>query len=262
MTTPNTAPTPGSNGRRPAALPTPMGGPGGMRPGMGGPMGMIKGEKARDFKGTMRKLVGYMGPYKIATLLGIILAVFSTVFSIFGPKLLGNATTILFKGAVEQVSGAGNGIDLPAIGRVLLITLGLYSLSAILSYLQGWIMTGVAVDITYRLRRDIAQKINRMPLKYFDGTNHGEILSRVTNDVDTVNQTLSQSLSQIITSVVSVVGATSQQWMAWPMIQEALRRPSSPGPSACPRPTPPSSSRCCAVLNPPPPKLPPSEQLQ
>jgi ATP-binding cassette subfamily B protein len=181
-----------------------MGGPGPF--GRGGPMAMMKGESARDFKGTIQKLIAYMGAYKLVTILVIVLAIASTVFSIFGPDILGQATTKLFEGVMGQISGTGPGIDFEAIGQILLLALGLYVISAILAYVQGWIMTGVAVDITYRLRRDIAEKINRMPLRYFDGTNHGEILSRITNDVDTVNQTLSQSLSQIITSVTTVIG--------------------------------------------------------
>jgi ATP-binding cassette subfamily B protein len=147
----------------------------------------------------------------------------STVFTIFGPKILGNATTKLFEGVIEQISGSGPGIDFNAIGQILLTALGLYVLAAILSYVQGWIMAGVSVDITYNLRRNIATKINRMPLKYFDGTNHGEILSRITNDVDTVNQTLSQSLSQIITSITSVVGIFIMMLtISWQMTLVAL----------------------------------------
>ncbi len=191
--------------------------------GRGGPMAMMKGDKARDFKGTMRKLIAYLGPHKTATVIVIILAMASTVFSIFGPKILGQATTKLFEGVIQQISGSGPGIDFTAIGNILLIALGLYVLSAILSYVQGWIMAGVSVDITYNLRKNIATKINRMPLKYFDGTNHGEILSRITNDVDTVNQTLSQSLSQIITSITSVVGIFIMMLtISWQMTLVAL----------------------------------------
>jgi ATP-binding cassette subfamily B protein len=147
----------------------------------------------------------------------------STVFSIFGPKILGQATTKLFEGVIQQISGTGPGIDFNAIGQILLLALGLYILSSLLSYAQGWIMSGVSVDITYNLRKNIAAKINRMPLKYFDGTNHGEILSRITNDVDTVNQTLSQSLSQIITSVTSVVGILIMMLtISWQMTLIAL----------------------------------------
>jgi ATP-binding cassette subfamily B protein len=188
----------------------------------GGPMAMMKGESARDFAGTMRKLLHYMGPYKAVTLLAILLAIASTAFSIYGPKILGNATTKLFEGVLSQMGGSG-GIDFETIGNILLTALGLYVLSAVLAYIQGWVMTSVAVNITYRFRRDIAEKINRMPLRYFDGTNHGEILSRVTNDVDTVNQTLSQSLSQIITSVVTVLGVLVMMLtISWQMTLVAL----------------------------------------
>lgn len=214
-----------SNGRRPALQRGPVAGgpmPGGPM-GRGGPMAMMKGESARDFKGTMRKLLVYLGPYKLLTALVILLAAASTVFSIFGPKILGNATTKLFEGVMGQITGAGAGIDFTAIGQILLTALVLYVLSSLLAYIQGWLMTGVAVDITYRFRRDIAEKINRMPLRYFDGTNHGEILSRVTNDVDTVNQTLSQSLSQIITSVVTVIGVLAMMFsISWQMTLVSL----------------------------------------
>ncbi|MBW6473875.1 MAG: ABC transporter ATP-binding protein/permease [Anaerolineaceae bacterium] len=191
--------------------------------GRGGPMAMMKGDSARDFKGTMKKLIAYLGPHKLVTVIVIILSMVSTVFTIFGPKILGNATTKLFEGVIEQITGSGPGIDFNAIGQILLTALGLYVLAAILSYVQGWIMAGVSVDITYNLRRNIAAKINRMPLKYFDGTNHGEILSRITNDVDTVNQTLSQSLSQIITSITSVVGILIMMLtISWQMTLVAL----------------------------------------
>ncbi len=225
-------PRPGRGGPMGGPLPS-RGGPMGGGPGpfgRGGPMALMKGESARDFKGTMRKLIGYLGPYKLVILLVMVLAIASTVFSIFGPKILGQATTKLFEGVMGQigsalpsVAGTTTGIDFPAIGRILLTALGLYVLSALLAYAQGWIMTSVAVDITYRLRRDIAEKINRMPLRYFDGANHGEILSRVTNDVDTVNQTLSQSLSQIITSIVTVFGVLAMMLsISWQMTVVSL----------------------------------------
>ena len=173
--------------------------------GRGGPMAMMEGDKAHDFRGTMRKLLRYLGKYRATVLVVFVFAVASTVASIAGPKILGRATTRLFEGVLAQLSGSGE-IDFPYIGRILSLTLGLYLLSALSSYIQGWIMADVSTNIAYRLRRDISEKMNRMPLKYFDGTTHGEVLSRITNDVDTVNQTLSQSLTQIITSVVTVVG--------------------------------------------------------
>jgi ATP-binding cassette, subfamily B, multidrug efflux pump len=192
-------------------------------PGGHGPMGMMKGEKARDFKGTFRRLFQYLGAYKLSFLVVMLFAIGSTIFMIVGPKILGKATTKLFEGVMGMMTGTGSGIDFNYIGRILLITLGLYLLSAIFSYIQGWIMANIAMDITYRFRRDIAAKINRMPLKYFDSTSHGEVLSRITNDVDTVSQTLNQSLSQIITSVTTVVGVLIMMLtISWKMTLMAL----------------------------------------
>ncbi len=206
-----------SNRRPPAAGARPAGF------GRGGPMAMMKGEKARDFKGTMRNLLQYLGAYKIYIAIVILIAIGSTIFAIAGPKILGQATTKLFEGVMAQISGSGEGIDFDAIGRIILTVLGLYLVSALFNLVQGWIMASIAADITYRFRRDIAAKINRMPLKYFDGTSHGEVLSRITNDVDTVNQTLSQSLSQIITSVVTVVGVLIMMLtISWQMTLVAL----------------------------------------
>jgi ATP-binding cassette subfamily B multidrug efflux pump len=173
--------------------------------GHGGPMAMMKGEKPRDFKGTMAKLISYLGSYKLAILVVMVFAIASTVFSIVGPKILGKATTKLFEGVMAQIAGKGS-IDFTYIGQIIIFVLGLYLLSTLFSYIQGWVMSGISMNITYRFRKDISQKINRMPLRYFDGTNHGEVLSRVTNDVDTVSQTLNQSLSQAITSVTTVLG--------------------------------------------------------
>jgi len=201
----------------------PVGPMGGRGPMGGGPMAMMRrGEKARDFRGTLKKLIQYLGHYKLLILFVWLLAIGSTIASIFGPKILGNATTKLFEGVMAQISGTGS-IDFTYIGNILLEVLLLYLLSAALSYAQGWIMTNVAMDITYRLRKDIAQKINRMPFKYFDGTTHGEVLSRVTNDVDTVNQTLNQSLTQIITSIVTVLGVLVMMLtISWQMTLVAL----------------------------------------
>ncbi len=180
-----------------------MGGP----MGRGGPMGMmVKGDKPRDFRGTMVKLIQYLSSYKVAITIVLVFAVASTIASIVGPKILGQATTKLFEGVISQIAGAGSGIDFAYIGRIVILTLILYLLSSLFSYVQGWIMSSVSMNITYRFRREIAEKINRMPLRYFDGTNHGEVLSRITNDVDTVSQTLNQSLTQIITSVITVIG--------------------------------------------------------
>ncbi len=197
----------------------------------GGPMGfgggghgvMMKGEKPRDFKGTMVKLVKYLSVYKVSFLIVVLFAIGSTVFSIVGPKILGQATTILFTGVMGLIAGTGQGIDFVSIGHIILLLVGLYLISAAFSYGQGWIMSGVSMKITYQFRKDIAAKINRMPLKYFDGTNHGEVLSRITNDVDTVSQTLNQSLTQIITSVITVVGVLIVMFsISWLMTVIAL----------------------------------------
>ncbi|MFN2302445.1 MAG: ABC transporter ATP-binding protein, partial [Anaerolineales bacterium] len=191
--------------------------------GRHGPMAMMKGEKAQDFKGTMVKLIKYLGSYKITIMIVMLLAVGSTIFTIIGPKILGQATTKLFEGVMAQINGTGTGIDFAYIGRILLITLALYLASALFSLVQGWIMSGISMDITYRFRNDIAKKINRMPLKYFDTTSQGEVLSRITNDVDTVSQTLNQSLSQIITSIVTVVGVLIMMLsISWLMTLVAL----------------------------------------
>ncbi|MBM4429455.1 MAG: ABC transporter ATP-binding protein, partial [Chloroflexi bacterium] len=202
--------TAGSEGSRAAGPGGPgMMGGGPMRRGPmghGGPMAMMKGEKARDFKGTMRKLIQYLGSYRLPILIVMLLAAASTVFSVIGPKVLGRATTRLFEGVLGQITGSGTGIDFAYIGRILLTVLALYLTSSLFALMQGWIMSHVAHDITYRFRRDIADKVNRLPFRYFDRTTHGEVLSRLTNDVDTVSQTLNQSLSQIITSVVTVIG--------------------------------------------------------
>ena len=188
----------------------------------GGPMQFTKGEKARDFRGTMKKLIAYLGRHRVAVIVVFVFAIASTAANIVGPKILGQATTKLFEGVMAQLAGTG-GIDFDSIGQIVLTVLGLYLLSALFGYLQGWIMANVSTDITYRLRRDIAEKINRLPLTYFDKTTHGEVLSRITNDVDTVNQTLSQSLTQIITSVVTVVGILGMMFsINWMMTLVAL----------------------------------------
>jgi ATP-binding cassette subfamily B protein len=192
---------------------------------MGGPMGGMMGgpaAKARDFKGTMGKLIAYLGKYKFAIVIVFIFTVASTAANIAGPKILGNATTKLFEGVMAQLGGTGS-IDFDYIGRIILWTLGLYLVSALFSYVQGWIMANISTNIAYRFRQNISTKINRMPLKYFDGTTHGEVLSRITNDVDTVNQTLSQSLTQIITSLVTVVGVLVMMFsISWIMTLVAL----------------------------------------
>ena len=204
---------------------TPAGGRppmGGMRPS-GGPMAMMrKGEKPRDFKGTLKKLVQYLAQYRLLILFIWLLAIASTAAMIVGPKILGNATTKLFEGVLAQIAGTGV-VDFTYIGNILIETLLLYVVSALLSYGQGWIMSNVAMNITYRFRKDIAEKINRMPLKYFDGTSHGEVLSRITNDVDTVSQTLNQSMTQIITSIATVIGVLIMMFtISWQMTLVAI----------------------------------------
>lgn len=211
----NNRPTP-QRGLRPEPIVRPMG-RGGHGPVMMGPV-----EKPRDFAGTMRRLIAYLGPYRPTILFVLLLAVGSTVFSIFGPKILGQATTKLFEGLIAQLTGTGT-IDFAGIGRILLTVLGLYALSTAFGYAQGWLMTNVAVRITYQMRRDVFEKIHRMPFRYFDGTQHGEILSRLTNDVDTVNQTLNQSLTQMVTSTVTVLGMLVMMLsISWQMTLVAL----------------------------------------
>lgn len=175
---------------------------------MGGPMGQMgAGEKAKDFKGTMRKLGQYMSSYKVGIILVLIFAIGSTMFAIVGPKILGKATTLIFNGLIDKVNGVeGAGIDFEEIGRILLIILGLYVVSTIFSFIQGYIMSGVAQKISYKMRKELAEKINRMPMKYFDTKTHGEVLSRVTNDIDTLSQSLNQSMAQLITSVIMIIG--------------------------------------------------------
>jgi ATP-binding cassette subfamily B multidrug efflux pump len=211
--------TPRTDGRPPTG-----GGPmGGRGPMAGGPMAMMRrGEKPQDFRGSLNKLVKYLGRYRLLILFVWLLAIASTAAAIFGPKIMGRAIDTLFTGVMAQIAGTGS-IDLAAIGRILSGLLSLYVLSAALSYAQGWIMTNVAMDITYHFRRDIAEKINHLPFKYFDGTSHGEVLSRVSNDVDTVSQTLNQSITQIITSVTMVIGVLIMMFtISWQMTLVAL----------------------------------------
>ena len=171
---------------------------------MGGRHGMST-EKAKDFKGTMKKLMGYLAQYKIGLLLVVIFAIGSTVFNIAGPKILGKATTELFHGLISKVSG-GSGIDFDKIAKILIGLMCLYVCSALFSFIQGYIMTGVSQKLTYRMRKEISEKIDRLPMGYFDKMTHGEILSRITNDVDTLSQSLNQSATQVITSVATIIG--------------------------------------------------------
>ena len=167
--------------------------------------GRMPGEKAKDFKGTIRQLLRYMGAYKIALAIVAVFAVASTVFNVVGPKILGNATTELFNGLIAKLSGTGS-IDFGKIGRILLILMGIYLLCAVFSFVQGLLMTEMSQKMCFRMRKDISEKINRMPLSYFEKNAVGDVLSRITNDVDTLGQTFNQSITQLITSVCTLVG--------------------------------------------------------
>lgn len=188
-------------------MPRPMGGP-----------GKKSLEKAKNFKGTTKKLINeYLSKYKIALIIVFIFAIGSTIFTIVGPKILGNATTEIFNGIVGKISG-GTGIDFGKIGKILLTLIGLYVISALFSFIQGFTMTGVAQKITYKLREDISKKINRLPMKYFDKKTHGEVLSVITNDVDTLSANLNQSITQIITSFCTLIGILVMMFsISWQM---------------------------------------------
>lgn len=172
-----------------------------------GPMGqgMMPGEKAKDFKGSVGKLLNYMGRYKIALAFVLIFAICSTAFNIVGPKILSKATTEIFNGLLSKLSG-GDGIDFGKIGRILLILIGIYAVSTCFSFIQGWLMTGISQKMCFRMRKEISEKINRMPLEYFESRTVGEVLSRITNDVDTLGMSLNQSVTQLITSVTTIIG--------------------------------------------------------
>ncbi|EGT3601457.1 ABC transporter ATP-binding protein [Clostridium perfringens] len=180
--------------------------------GMGGPMGRMGGgpravEKAKDFKGTMKKLGVYLKPYSLSIAIVILFAIGSAAFSIVGPKILGKATTKIFEGLVQKISGVPDAsIDFGYIGNIAMILVALYLVSSLFGIIQSFIMSGVAQKVSYNLRKQISEKMDTLPLNYFDTRTNGEVLSRITNDVDTVNQTLNQSLSQIITSVVTLIG--------------------------------------------------------
>lgn len=188
--------------------------------GMGGgfgPGGNNSVEKAKDFKGTMKQLLHYLKPYRIAIIIAMIFAIGSTVFTIVGPKVLGDVTTDLAKGFMAKVANEG-AIDFVSIQQTLIILLGIYILSFIFSYIQGYLMAGISQKVTYQMRKSLSEKIDRMPLKYFDTRTHGEILSRVTNDVDTLATSLSSSLSQLITSLTQIIGVVVMMFtISWQM---------------------------------------------
>lgn len=167
--------------------------------------GMAPVEKAKDFKGSIGKLIRYIGSYKIAIIFVAVMAVCSTVFSVVGPKVLGKATTALSEGLIKKIGGTG-GIDFGKIGTILIFVLCLYAASAVFNFVQGWIMTGITQKVCYRLRKEISEKINRMPMKYFESRTYGEVLSRITNDVDTLGMGLNQSITTIITSLTTMIG--------------------------------------------------------
>ena len=175
-------------------------------------------EKAKDFGGTMKKLIKHLSQYKILLLLVVLFSVGSAIFSIIGPKILGNATTEIYNGLIGRVTGTSAGIHFDKIAGILLTLLGLYGISMIFSYIQGWIMAGVSQNVTYGLRKDISEKIHRMPLKYFESKTTGEVLSRITNDVDTVSQNLDQSLTQVISSFTLAIGVIIMMFTISPLM--------------------------------------------
>ena len=173
--------------------------------GPGGHPGMMGGEKAKDFKGTMKKLTSHLSTYKIGFIFVFLFAIGSTIFTIIGPDIMGDATTKITDGIISKIGG-GKGIDFDALGKILITLIILYATGAVFSFIQGWFLTGITQKVTYNFRKQISEKIHRMPMNYFDTTSHGEILSRVTNDIDTLSQSLNQSLSQLIVSVVQIIG--------------------------------------------------------
>lgn len=184
--------------KRPTGPRGPMRGPGGM--------GMVVGDKPKNFKYGMKKLVSYLAPFKLQIFIIIVFAAVSTVFSISGPKILIKAIDALVDGIKRMIIGVEGGIDFDYIGKIILILFGLYIVSAIFSYIQGYIMAGISAKVSYNLRNAIMEKINKLPLSYFNRTSHGEVLSRITNDVDTLSQSMNQSFTQIITSVITIIG--------------------------------------------------------
>lgn len=195
-------------------------------PAGGGPIGKMAmgGEKPKDFKKTMKNLIKYLRPYILSIFIVIIFAIGSAAFSIVGPKILGNATTEIFNGLIKKIATANSeGINFDKIGKIIIFLLALYIISTIFSLIQGWIISEVAQKVSYNMRRQISGKINRMPLKYFDTRTHGEVLSRVTNDVDTVSQTLNQSLSQILTAATTLIGILIMMFsISWIMTMASL----------------------------------------
>lgn len=190
----------------PGAGPGPGGHKGPM--GFGGP-GMLSmpGQKAKNFKGTLRRLLGYLKPYRMKLTAVLLTAALSTVFGIVSPKLLGDATTKLFEGFMAKVNGVpGAAIDFAYVWHIIMVLIGLYIASSAFAYIQQYLMAGVAQKTVYTLRKQVDEKLARLPLKYFDARSHGEVMSRVVNDVDTISGTLQQSLTQMITSIITLIG--------------------------------------------------------
>lgn len=175
---------------------------------MGGPMGgssMVGGEKPKNFKETLKKLINYLSQYHAAIIIVMIFTVGSTVFNVIGPKVLGKATTEIFNGLLNKING-GTGIDFEKVARILLILLSLYVVSTLFGYVQGFVMSGISQKMAYKLRKELSQKMNRLPMSYYDKRTYGEVLSRITNDVDTLGMSLNQSITQLITSVATIIG--------------------------------------------------------
>ena len=195
----------GSNQQMPMP-PRPAGGRRGPGGGFGGPPHlMMAGQKAKDFKGTMKKLLKILSRYKVSFFFIFIAAITGTVFSIIGPRIMGNATTTITEGIMSKIQG-GPGIDFTALGKIILTIIVLYAVSAAFNFIQGWLLNGISQKLMYKFRNDISEKIHRLPMNYFDKVPHGEILSRITNDVDTLNNSLSQGLTTLVTSVITVIG--------------------------------------------------------
>jgi len=206
--------------KTPSETRRPMRGPGA---GHGPGAMMMSGEKAKDFKGTFKKLIHYMSRYKISMVIVFFFAIASTIFSILGPKILGKVTTSLFTGLMNQITGTGKGIDFGYIGNIMIWLAALYVFSALFNYIQNYVMTGVSMKVTYNLRREIAAKIQKLPFQYYDTTSNGEVLSHITNDVDAISQSLNQSVTQIITSVATVIGILIMMFsISWQMTLVAL----------------------------------------
>lgn len=183
----------------------------------------MSGEKAKDFKGTLKKLLHYLGSYKITMVIVMVIAALATIFMIVGPKILGEATTVLFEGLMNLIAQNGKGFDFDKIARILLFLLGLYIVSAACNLVQGFLMTGISNKIAYKLRKEIEEKVHKLPLSYYDTRPYGEVLSLVTNDVDVLQQNLNQISTQVITSLTQLIGYLVMMFsISWQMSLVAL----------------------------------------